>query len=199
MAAEENLENFLKRWSRRKLETRQEPRSEPAPAGTAQSPAHPPVASAQSGAATAASPRAASTVPQPELPPLDSLKGLSSDYKEFLNPGVDENLRRSALKKLFDDPHFNVMDGLDVYIDDYSKPDPIPESMLRNLAHAKHLLFPEETEQQAEADARERVAEGPTQASALPSAGLQVPPEPVRLTEAAPEVPAAPPAEKAKR
>ena len=30
------------------------------------------------------------------------------------------------MKKLFADPHYNVMDGLDVYIDDYSKPDPIP-------------------------------------------------------------------------
>ena len=30
------------------------------------------------------------------------------------------------MKKLFSDPHFNVMDGLDTYIDDYGKPDPIP-------------------------------------------------------------------------
>jgi hypothetical protein len=33
-------------------------------------------------------------------------------------------VRNAALKKLFTDPHFNVMDGLDVYIDDYGKPDP---------------------------------------------------------------------------
>ena len=37
------------------------------------------------------------------------------------------------MKKLFADPHFNVMDGLDTYIDDYGKPDPIPQSMLRQL------------------------------------------------------------------
>ena len=30
------------------------------------------------------------------------------------------------MKKLFSDPHFNVMDGLDTYIDDYGKPDPLP-------------------------------------------------------------------------
>jgi hypothetical protein len=35
------------------------------------------------------------------------------------------------MKKLFSDPHFNVMDGLDSYIADYGKPDPIPLSMLR--------------------------------------------------------------------
>ena len=37
------------------------------------------------------------------------------------------------MKKLFSDPHFNVMDGLDTYIDDYGKPDPIPLSMLRRM------------------------------------------------------------------
>jgi uncharacterized protein DUF3306 len=114
-------ENFLKRWSRRKLEkAREEPAAAPAPADRPQ----PPPAGAVTGASH----------PAPaELPAVDSLRGLASDYKEFLNPQVDENLRRSALKKLFHDPHFNVMDGLDVYIDDYSKPDPIPESMLKGL------------------------------------------------------------------
>src|SRR5207248_7463088 len=64
-----------------------------------------------------------------ELPPVDTLKGLASEYKDFLRPGVDEKLRQSALKKLFHDPHFNVMDGLDTYIEDYSKLDPIPGEM----------------------------------------------------------------------
>ena len=40
------------------------------------------------------------------------------------------------MKKLFSDPHFNVMDGLDTYIDDYGKPDPIPLSMLRRMNQA---------------------------------------------------------------
>ena len=31
------------------------------------------------------------------------------------------------------------MDGLDTYIDDYSKPDPMPESVLRQMASAKFL------------------------------------------------------------
>src|SRR6266571_4985805 len=55
--------------------------------------------------------------------PVATLNGLASEYKDFLRPGVDEKLRQSALKKLFHDPHFNVMDGLDTYIDDYSGPD----------------------------------------------------------------------------
>ena len=122
-----NKEPFLSRWSRRKLGS---PKEEAAPRPAA------PVAVPSSAAAPAAA--------KAELPPLDSLQGLASEYKEFLRPGVDEKLRTAALKKLFRDPHFNVMDGLDVYIDDYSKPDPIPEAMLRTLQHAKGLLFGDE-------------------------------------------------------
>ena len=49
------------------------------------------------------------------------------------------------MKKLFSDPHFNVMDGLDIYIDDYGKPDPIPLSMLRRMNQSAALgLFDKE-------------------------------------------------------
>ena len=57
------------------------------------------------------------------------------------------------------------MDGLDVYIDDYSKPDPIPDSMLRKLAHAKGLLFDEKEEPQEPED---KAAQAPPEA--LPDA-----------------------------
>lgn len=79
------------------------------------------------------------------LPPtLDDVAQLTSDsdFKPFVARGVDENVRRSAMKKLFADPHFNVMDGLDIYIDDYTKPDPIPPEMLLALNHAQALLNP---------------------------------------------------------
>lgn len=60
---------------------------------------------------------------------------------------VDEGIKRAALKKLFSDPRFNVMDGLDVYIDDYSKEDPIPPGMLAQLQHARTALFGAQPEQ----------------------------------------------------
>ncbi len=76
----------------------------------------------------------AGEVPElPVLPALDSLD-FNSDFTGFLHPAVDEKIRSAALKKLFSDPHFNVMDGLDVYIDDYSRADPIPPAMLEQLA-----------------------------------------------------------------
>jgi hypothetical protein len=53
---------------------------------------------------------------------VNDLHGLESDYRPFLGPEVEESTKRAALKRLFADPHFNRMDGLDVYIDDYSKP-----------------------------------------------------------------------------
>jgi len=72
---------------------------------------------------------------------MDDVAALTpeSDYTRFVAPEVDESVRRAAMKKLFTDPHFNVMDGLDTYIDDYSKPDPIPPSMLRRMAQSQML------------------------------------------------------------
>jgi len=140
----DDKEGFLSRWSRRKLDSAKE----------AVAP-KPPVAA----------PAPAASAAKPDLPPIDTLKGLMSEYKEFLRPGVDETLRRAALKKLFRDPHFNVMDGLDVYIDDYSKPDPIPDAMLKALAHAKGLLFDEKEE--AQEPGEKPAAASPAEAPAL--------------------------------
>jgi hypothetical protein len=75
------------------------------------------------------------------LPTLDDVARLTreSDYAPFVRPGVDTEVKNAALKKLFSDPHFNVMDGLDTYIDDYGKPDPISPAMLRQLNQATSL------------------------------------------------------------
>lgn len=138
---------FLGRWSRRKRAARAgEPLEEP-PAPQAPQPAG--GADARAVREREGPPAAGPGQPPPApssapLPEVESLRGLASEYRDFLQPGVDDGTRRAALKKLFADPHFNRMDGLDVYIDDYSLPDPIPNAMLRKLAHAKELLFGEE-------------------------------------------------------
>ncbi|HNV89761.1 MAG TPA: DUF3306 domain-containing protein, partial [Thauera aminoaromatica] len=79
-----------------------------------------------------------------QLPPVESLS-LSSDFTAFLKEEVSEALRRKALQKLFSDPHFNRMDGLDIYIDDYSQPDPIPPEILAKLQHAREWLMDDAT------------------------------------------------------
>jgi Protein of unknown function (DUF3306) len=54
-------------------------------------------------------------------------------------------VQHTALKTLFSDPHFNVMDRLDTYIDDYNTPDPLPEGMLRKMVQSTLLgLFDDE-------------------------------------------------------
>ncbi len=78
------------------------------------------------------------------LPPIETLTP-SSDFTPFMQPDVDPALRQAALHKLFADPQFNVMDGLDVYIDDYSKPDPISPEMVRTLHHARYIFSPPPT------------------------------------------------------
>jgi hypothetical protein len=62
-----------------------------------------------------------------------------SDYSRFVGRGVDPDVKNAALHKLFADPHFNVMDGLDTYIDDYGRPDPLPAGMLEKMVQSEAL------------------------------------------------------------
>jgi hypothetical protein len=146
MTDETKPERFsLSRWSRRKLEAsrakpEREPLSEPAPP-PASGPA--PADEARSAATERAEQR-----PGLELPSVESLT-IDSDFTPFLGPEVDDTLRRAALRKLFRDPRFNVMDGLDVYIDDYTQATPIPEDVLGKLAHARYIFDPPATRMNA--------------------------------------------------
>jgi hypothetical protein len=116
--------DFLRRWSRRKREA----------------------AAVKPAAGKALEAKAA------DLPPVESLT-FDSDFAQFLRANVEESVKRAALKKLLRDPRFNVMDGLDVYIDDYSKDDPIPPEMLKNLEHARTTLFgPRKQDEKAAAE-----------------------------------------------
>lgn len=118
-------ENFLSRWSRRKIE--------------AGDPARPPAPEPVDVAAAPAT--AAPSVAPEERPPLPAVESLTpeSDFAPFMAPEVDGDLRRQALKTLFSDPRYNVMDMMDVYVDDYSLPDPLPESWLGKLEQLSRL------------------------------------------------------------
>jgi len=151
-AVVEPANGFLGRWARRKTDALQgKPLDEP-PAPVKAVAAHAPVAGAAAfpEVAPAASEAAAGPAALPEKIPL-SLEdvrqlGKDADFSPFMARDVGPEVRNAAMKKLFTDPHFNVMDGLDIYIDDYSKADPIPESMLRQMAGAEFLkLFDHES------------------------------------------------------
>ncbi|RZI77837.1 MAG: DUF3306 domain-containing protein [Variovorax sp.] len=128
---------FLGRWSRRKLEVKEQ--QEKAPLPTPEATALP-LESPHPGL-----PREA----EAELPPLTLADAealtIDSDFKPFLAKAVAPEVKNAAFKKLFADPHFNVMDRLDIYIDDYSNPAPLPDSTLRQMASAKFMkLFEDE-------------------------------------------------------
>lgn len=149
----------LRRWSQRKREAAREasaPRAGAAgvpAAGAAPVPGSG-VATAENYAATpvsldsptpaAATTRAVAATPtpaaaEPPLPPVETLT-IDSDFTPFMQPKVAEDVKRAALKKLFSDPQFNVMDGLDIYIGDYTQADPMPEGMLDKLGKVYGML-----------------------------------------------------------
>ena len=78
--------------------------------------------------------------PAPTLPPVDQLTP-ESDFSGFMHPKVEDALRRTALKKLFSDPHFNVPDPYEAYSGDWTGGEPIPDEMLATLNQAQQLLF----------------------------------------------------------
>lgn len=135
---------FLSRWSRRKAALRegQELPAEPPPA-----PPVPVAAPVVVQAPVEAAPEPADGAEPP--PTLEQARSLTpaSDFTRFVARDVDPAVKNTALKKLFADPQFNVMDGLDTYIDDYGRPDPMPESMLRQMVQSQLLgLFRDEEE-----------------------------------------------------
>jgi hypothetical protein len=154
-------DGFLSRWSQRKARVRSGVTDAEAPSSSAlladariATRIEPPVASAAASALDAGT-RPPPQISSPPLPTMDDVALLTrdSDYSRFIGAGVDPGVSNAAMKKLFSDPHYNVMDGLDTYIDDYGRPDPIPLSMLRRMSQSKALgLFAADEAQDAAAD-----------------------------------------------
>ena len=202
----------LRRWSQRKhaaargdLASDRGPGSTVAPVGTAlPDPTSPVPTDASAGSAAAIPSAATGVVPTPSgtasttavtgsasgaaapLPSLESLT-IDSDYSPFMQPGVDDAMKRGALKKLFSDPHFNVMDGLDVYIGDYSKPDPIDPAIVRTLTQARYIFNPPATR----VNAAGYVEDVPDDAAAEADAAPASPADGITVAEA--DAPLAPP------
>jgi hypothetical protein len=170
-------DGFLGRWSQRKLEARDEKAAQQPPEVAAQ--AAPPAAPALAPPAPDPAQPVAEHAPPP--PTLDDVKALTadSDFSRFVAPEVTPEVKNAAMKKLFADPRYNVMDGLDVYVGDYSKADPLPESMLRKLASAQFLrLFDDEPDQQVPVAPRDVADDRPGQSVAQSDTVSQAVPEP---------------------
>jgi hypothetical protein len=136
-------DNFLSRWSKRKLEAREQekqtetlldqPKQLPEQAVALQ-PAD--VAKADNGPSA--------EVPELELPlPTEAdLQAVEQggDIKAFMVDKVSAELKNKAFKALFSRPEFNVMDGLDIYIDDYNKFTPLSQEDIGKMTLSKQLL-----------------------------------------------------------
>jgi Protein of unknown function (DUF3306) len=133
-----------------------------------------PIAAQDASVPIAAVPPVPAAAIETPLPPVESLT-IDSDFTAFLQPKVDEALKRQALKKLFADPRFNVMDGLDVYIDDYTKSDPIPPDILERLMKHFDFSLPAVVDQPRESTAEAAGAQivAPSPASEPP--GVELP------------------------
>lgn len=190
---------FFTRWSRRKVLARTgDPVAEP-PVAAPTAPVHAPAAVVRPEAPTATPlPTPASAPAVPDKPPL-TLADVAeltreSDYSAFVARGVTPDVKNAALKKLFTDPHFNVMDGLDTYIDDYGKPDPLPPGMLRKMVQSQLLgLFDDEKKAAPEGAGADAETLAPAASAGVdPEADPDTPPDTAAHADGAAAVDAVP-------
>lgn len=154
---------FLSRWSRRKSEARegvlpaQDEEKVPDAAEIAASGTF--VTDAPSDLVVEASEHEDS--PPDENPPVLTLQDVDAltpdaDFSRFVKVDVSPEVKNAALRKLFSDPHYNVMDRLDIYIDDYSNLEVLPAPMLKDMVSAHALKMfdraPEDSEVLSAAD-----------------------------------------------
>lgn len=142
-------DGFLSRWARRKEAVRKGEAVADAPEQAERAVAPPPPPPSHAGGGSESPSQKETARPAAEPPPtLEDVQSLApgADVSRFVRPDVEPEVKNAALKKLFADPHFQAMDGLDVYIDDYNKADPLPPEMLRKLASAQFLKLFEEQE-----------------------------------------------------
>ncbi|MEN9844589.1 MAG: hypothetical protein RLZZ612_2418 [Pseudomonadota bacterium] len=141
---------FFSRWSKLKAEQRSTPSplppqpAAPAPAVRADvTPVLPPTAASVAPLAPQ------QPVPESQAPSGPTLADVAeltpeSDFRPFVARHVVPAVKNAAFKKLFADPHFNIMDGLDIYIDDYSQPSPLLPEDLQQMVAAKFMKLVED-------------------------------------------------------
>jgi len=141
---------FLNRWSRRKAGEQIEPEKKPVDLIK------------QTEISEPNTPSQDQELPAPAtLEDVEKIDRFAPDFSAFMKPGVDPTVQQAALKKMFSDPHFNVMDGLDIYIDDYSKPDPIPLEMLKRMVQSDMLNIFRKDADSAKEDEKQLTASPP--------------------------------------
>jgi len=147
-------EDFINRWARRKAEAtaRAGEETESAVPATVEESAPDEV------------PPTSEPLTDADMPAIETL-GEDADVSGFLSPGVSDDLRRAALRKLFHGPKFNICDGLDDYCGDYTKFEPLGDIITADMRFQmeralERLADAEESEGESQTDAGEETDSG---------------------------------------
>jgi len=173
------VDGFLGRWSRRKAGLESEG-PEGAIPGTKSGVTPAPSQQDKKTTENASPPPQEEAIP-PTLEDAESIDRFAPDFSSFMKPNVDPAVQQAAMKKLFSDPHFNIMDRLDIYIDDYSIPDPIPMEMLKRMVQSETLGLFRTFE---EGPAGKVLAESGEEKVLEPEPTAAAEPDPAEITEA---------------
>ncbi len=118
-------ESRLRRWSKRKAESSQEQEKFARQEAVKPKPAEEPESKVEEE-------QPETEAKEIELPPLESL-GPESDYSVFMLEGVDDQIKKLALRKLFKSPFFNVLDGLNDYDEDFTNFEPLGDIITSDM------------------------------------------------------------------
>ena len=186
----DNSGGFFSRWSQRKqavkLGLAEEDISPNKVQDKAQDKAQPSVQNSEVSVANVKPESADPAAEPPKLPTLSDVEQLTpdSDFSTFMTQGVSPEVRNAAMKKLFTDPHYNVMDGLDIYIGDYNTPDPLPAGMLAKMVGAQFLGLVKAPEDVAQSSTSDSDTPKPAETKLAANANNLDNPEPLDNTSA---------------
>lgn len=144
MSGEEG-EGLLSRWSRRKLQTKEETIREDANLVMEQPDAVNAISIDEQPVEEPAKP----VLTDDDMPPIESLNE-DSDFSGFMSSGVSDKLRNMALRKMFQVPSFNIRDGLDEYDEDYTSFEKLGDIVTSDM---KHQIEMQELKRREEAEA----------------------------------------------
>jgi hypothetical protein len=123
-------ESGLSRWARRKQEARETPEAlavvSDLPAAESEAMQDLPL--------TDEIPEEPAALTDADMPDIGTL-GEDSDFTGFMSPGVSDELRNLALRKLFHAPVFNIRDGLDEYDEDYTSFEKLGDIVTCDMKH----------------------------------------------------------------
>ena len=85
-----------------------------------------------------------------DMEPIESLTD-DSDFSKFMSPGVSDELRNLALRKMFQAPFFNIRDGLDEYDEDYTTFEKLGDIVTCDMRHQMEVEANKKLEMEAKA------------------------------------------------